>query len=261
MSAQVRTVARRGAAELQDFDGSPSSGCSRRKAGARVDVWVVELDQPDGAILAASSILSEEELERASLGSTRVRRRRTLRRAALRTVLGSYLGRRPETVQFAYGAFGKPVLADVESSVRFNASASGDCCLIAVTTVGPIGVDVERFTELESIDQLAARFFAPAEAATISRLVGEQKLRSFYNCWTRSEAYVKALGCGLSSSLDRFVVSVEDGEPPAILVLEDDDPRAWALAALRPRPDYIGALALRTGAAGSSIAVRTWTLR
>lgn len=260
MSAQVRTVVRRGAAELQDLDGSPSFGCSRRKAGGRVDVWVVELDQPDGAVLAASSILSEDELERAGLGSTEVHRRRTLSRAALRTVLGAYLGRSPEWLRFTYGAFGKPVLSDVESAVHFNVSASGDCCLIAVTTVGPIGVDVERFAELDSVDRLAARFFAPAEAATINRLSGEQKLRSFYNCWTRSEAYVKALGCGLSSPLNRFVVSIEDAEPPAILALEDDDPRAWAVAALRPSPDYVGALAVRTGAVDSSISVRTWTL-
>jgi 4'-phosphopantetheinyl transferase len=261
MSAQVRTVVRRGAAELQDLDGSPSFGRLRRKAGGRVDVWVVELDKPDGTVLAASSLLSEEELKRASLGSTEVQRRRTLSRAALRTVLGSYLGRPPESVQFAYGAFGKPVLADAESAVHFNVSASGDCCLIAVTTVGPIGVDVERFAALDNVDRLAARFFAPAETATINRLSGEQKLRSFYNCWTRSEAYVKALGVGLSSPLNRFVVSIEDGEPPAILALEDDDPRAWALAALHPRPDYIGALAVRTGVADSSISVRTWTLR
>jgi 4'-phosphopantetheinyl transferase len=261
MSAQVRTAVRRGAAELQDLDGSPSFGSPRRKAGGRVDVWVVELDQPDRALLAASSILSEEELERARVGSPQVRRRRTLSRAALRTVLGSYLGRPPESLQFAYGDFGKPVLADVESALHFNVSASGDCSLIAVTTFGPIGVDVERFAELDGVDRLAARFFAPAEAATINRLSGEQKLRSFYNCWTRSEAYVKALGCGLSSPLNRFVVSIEDAEPPAILALEDDDPLAWALATLHARPGYIGALALRTGAAGPSISVRTRTLR
>src|SRR5204863_59084 len=110
------------------------------------------------------------------------------------------------------------------------------------------------------IDRLAARFFAPAEAATINRLSGEQKLRAFYNCWTRGEAYVKALGCGLSSPLDRFVVSIEAGEPPAMLALEDDDPGAWAIAALRPTPGYVGALAVRTGASGSSISVQTRTL-
>lgn len=261
MSTQVRTVVRRGAAELHDLDEGPSFGRPKRKAGGRVDVWVVELDQPDEAVLAASSMLSVEELERASLGSAQVRRRRILKGSALRTVLGSYLGRPPETVQFAYGAFGKPALTDIEPTLHFNVSASYECCLVAVTAVGPIGVDVERFAGREGVDRLAARFFAPSETAAISRLSGEEKLRAFYNCWTRSEAYVKALGCGLSSPLDRFAVSVEDEEPPAILALEDDDPKAWTLAALRPRPDYIGALALRTGVAVSSISVRTWTLR
>src|SRR5437764_8723631 len=102
MSAQVRTVVKRGAAELRDLEGSPSSGRPGWKAGGRVDVWVVELDQPEEAVVAASSILSENELERASLGSAQVQRRRTLSRAALRTVLASYLRRPPESVQFAY---------------------------------------------------------------------------------------------------------------------------------------------------------------
>lgn len=248
--------------DLQILDGSQSAHRPEPRLCGEVDLWRVDLDQPDAAVTAASSLLCEEERLRASRGSPPVRRRRILARASLRTVLGSYTGVTPETLRFAYGAHGKPVLAGVEGAraVHFNLSRSGDCCLIAVTRVGPIGVDVERATALRDVDPIATRFFAPSEAAAICRLSGEPKLRSFYNCWTRSEAYVKARGLGLSAGLHRFVVSVDEAEPPAILALDGDDPRAWTLVALRPDPDLVAALALRTGSPNASVSVREWTL-
>jgi 4'-phosphopantetheinyl transferase len=158
------------------------------------------------------------------------------------------------------GHHGKPALADVGGGgLQFSVSRSDDCCLIALTKIGPVGVDVERVVPRTRLDEIVANRFAPAEAAAILRLGGEQRLRAFYNCWTRKEAYLKARGVGLTIALERVEVSIDD-ERPAILALDDDDPAAWTVAALDPGPYLIGALVLRSGREWAVGAVETSSL-
>ena len=168
------------------------------------------------------------------------------RRAALRLALARRLGGDPSEIRLISGPHGKPALADPVDGLHFSSSSSGRCCLIAVTTIGPIGVDVERVVPRKYLERIAARRFAPEEAAAIADRRGESALRAFYNCWTRKEAYLKATGTGLTAPLDGVVVSVDD-ERPAILALRDDDPGAWFLAAVAPARDLIGAVAVRLG--------------
>lgn len=73
------------------------------------------------------------------------------------------------------------------------------------------------------------------------------RARAFYNCRTRKEAYVKALGGGLSHPLKSFVVSLKPGECPR-LVSTREGPRAaagWSTIELNPFPGYVAALAVR----------------
>ena len=55
-----------------------------------------------------------------------------------------------------------------------------------------VGVDVEREREIEDAEAIAERCFSPAERDACRAL-------GFLYCWTRKEAFVKALGSGLSS--------------------------------------------------------------
>ncbi len=98
-----------------------------------------------------------------------------------------------------------------------------------------------RFSELEAITR---NRFAPAEAAAVLRLEGERRLRAFYNCWTRKEAYLKATGVGLATALDAVTVTVDDAQP-SILSVDHGDPDSWALAAIRLGPNLVGAVVAR----------------
>ena len=72
------------------------------------------------------------------------------------------------------------------------------------------------------------------------------KTEGFFNCWTRKEAYVKAVGLGLSLPLDQFDVSLAPSEPAALLRTGDDEREAtrWSLRELTPAEGYTAALAV-----------------
>ena len=170
--------------------------------------------------------------------------------AALRRILGAYVDGPPGDLRFAYGPKDKPRLVDEcgGREVRFNLSHSGDVALVAVTGAHEVGVDVERIRELADRDRLARRFFSPQEVAVLERLPSENRSEAFFTCWTRKEAYLKALGGGISIGLDQFDVSPVPGEPAALLRHRTDpgETSRWSLHDLEPGPGYAGALAVET---------------
>src|SRR5690606_18361177 len=125
----------------------------------------------------------------------------------------------PKSIAFTYGAQEKPALAD-DCGVLFNVSHSEDCALIAVGRCEALGVDLEFMKSDRACRSIAERFFAPEEVAALEHLHGDDYARGFYRCWTRKEAFVKALGGGLSISLKSFAVSLDD--TPHLIRLDDD---------------------------------------
>jgi 4'-phosphopantetheinyl transferase len=109
-----------------------------------------------------------------------------------------------------------------------------------------IGVDVEHQKPMADLEQIAERFFSASERAALRQLPAHQKQEGFFNCWTRKEAYLKAVGQGLAARLDSFDVTLVPGEAPRMLTLEGDAARAarWFFQRFEPAPGYIGALAV-----------------
>ena len=66
-------------------------------------------------------------------------------------------------------------------------------------------------------ERMAKRFFAEAELKAFLALPANQRQEGFFNCWTRKEAYLKAIGTGLSFPLKNVAVSLAPCEPAAIL--------------------------------------------
>jgi 4'-phosphopantetheinyl transferase len=96
-------------------------------------------------------------------------------------------------------------------------------------------------------EAIAGRFFAPAEADRLRGVAPEGRDEAFFACWTRKEAFVKAIGEGLSHPLDSFEVTLTPGEPAGLLRVggHPPDPARWTLAALPAVPGYAGALVVR----------------
>jgi 4'-phosphopantetheinyl transferase len=95
-----------------------------------------------------------------------------------------------------------------------------------------------------SADAIAQRYFAPEEARLLLELAPEQRLPSFYRCWTRKEAYLKAKGTGLTTKLQAFEVTFLPDVPPALLHTEVDgeDPSDWQVFELSVPDGYVAAL-------------------
>src|SRR5687767_11560297 len=212
-----------------------------------VHVWRASLDEPAWPLQELEQVLSLDERERAGrYYFERDRKRFIAGRGMLRKILGHYLGVAPAHLQFRYGPRGKPALGEApgEKELRFNLSHSQGLALYAVTCEREIGVDLEYARRVSDLEQLAERFFSVRENAVLQSLSPSQRPQAFFDCWTRKEAYIKAVGEGFSIPLDQFDVSLAPGEPARLISIEGDPQKAslWTLRELSPAHGFAGAL-------------------
>ena len=178
-----------------------------------VHLWVASLKPAPGRVEELRRLLTVEECARADrFHFDRHRRRFIVRRGVLRLLLATYLDQEPEALRFEEGEKGKPFVtqetAESEATLHFNLSDSKDLAVYAFTLGAELGVDVEILRPMPDAQQIAERFFSTEEQERLRRVPPERKARAFFNCWTRKEAYIKAIGQGLSEPLDRFSVTL-----------------------------------------------------
>jgi 4'-phosphopantetheinyl transferase len=215
-------------------------------ADDEVHVWRAALDVSDSYLAALQPTLAPDEVQRAErFHFQRDRQHFIAGRALLRLILGRYLRMAPKQIPLAYTAYGKPFLASPadQGQYSFNLSHSAGIALYAVTRARAVGVDIERIRSDLDHQQIAARFFSPAEQAQLLALPAPLRSPAFFRCWTRKESYIKAHGQGLSLPLDQFTVSLTPHEP-ARLVHSSAAGEAlrWSLRELFPDPGYAAAL-------------------
>ena len=230
------------------FEASP--GPIAAPPAGRTDLWFVDLRLPAETLAGLSRFLTPDEVERAGRFHFQVHRDRYVaRRGALRWLLGRYLDRDPSVVQLAYGDHEKPRLAgEAARCLQFNLSDSEDFALIGFDQGNEIGVDIEVVRDMPDAESIAHHFFSSGERRDLSRLPrGERQSLGFFHCWTRKEAYLKAIGKGLAAPLDAFRVTLHPDDPPRFLSFDgqSDEPEHWSLLHLEPAPGVVGALAVR----------------
>ncbi len=228
-------------------------------AEEEIHVWRVNLDLPPAAVQRLGQYLSPDERERAQrFYFEHLRRRFTAARGALREILGAALGLLPAQLKFSYEPYGKPRLDPQTggSWISFNLAHSHELALIAVTRSRMIGVDLEYQRPIAGAEKIAEEYFSPQEYDVFRQMDLQEKLPAFYRCWTRKEAFVKAIGEGLSHPLDRFIVSFAPGEPARLLEIGGSQEVAseWGIFDLNPGPGYTAALAVK----GSGLTLSCW---
>jgi len=211
-----------------------------------VHVWWSWVDAAVGVVSSMEASLNEKERLRAAkfLHNTD-RTRYVFGRGMLRQILATYVDAKPEDVTFSTNEFGKPFLDQpfASSGLYFNLSHSKDLVVVAVAFDQHIGVDVEFVRQISDVDAIARRCFTDFERELLAGEI-DSKTSNFFRCWTRKEAFVKAIGKGLSVPLNSFTASlpggVASGRLPA--VPEQSPIKLWWITDLEVPADYRCAL-------------------
>jgi len=207
-----------------------------REGDGDVDIWHDWVD--DAREPGDAAILDDGERARAArFRFDRDRRRFIARRAFLRRVLARYAGVDPARLRFRTSANGKPELAQPDLGLGFSASHADGLAIVAVSSGGVVGVDVERVRAIPDALELARRLWTDAEYRNLASIAAPLRSAAFLRLWTRKEAHVKRLGTGLSTPLDSFDV-LDAGER--------------SLRALELPAGYVGSVAVE----GPTVVVR-----
>lgn len=167
----------------------PSCGAERPKL-SEMHLWLVDLTRP-----GVRAWLSEDEQQRAErFLIPRVRERFVAARAALRGILGAYLGIAPESLEFLYGEHGKPSLANPAHQLQFNLSHAEDMAMLAVAERSPLGLDLEPLREVKDALRIAQRILPESAVTAIETAPEGERSTYFLYHWTALEARAKLHG-------------------------------------------------------------------
>jgi 4'-phosphopantetheinyl transferase len=191
-----------------------------------VQVVAVDLALPAAVVARLDALLPAAE--RTARPAVRVLR------ATTREVLGTRLGVAPDALEVSrrcrhcgHPTHGKPTLPGAPD-VSFSVSHSGTIGVIAVAGDGvEVGVDIEHVRPRTNLAGLAARTLAPEALAAWRAAPDVEQLTRFLYAWTAKEAYLKAVGTG---------ITVQLSEVP-------EQPPGWSVERFTVADGYVGALA------------------
>ncbi len=184
------------------------------------------------AELAAEAAVLDAD-ERARAARLRFDADRELYRAAhvlLRRALSLAVPLAPAQWRFVRGPHGRPEIDTAAcpdaAGLRFNLTHTRGLVCCALAWELPVGIDAECHRPMQDARAIAERFFAAEESAAViaSGAPGSPaEATTFRALWTLKEAYIKALGRGLSMGLDGFAFRLVGGPPARIELRTGED--------------------------------------
>lgn len=222
--------------------------------GKAVQVWMIPLDVSEDTLRRYFTYLSEDEQVRADRFRFEADRRRfAVARGTLRQLLAREFGQTPHEIEFCYGEYGKPTLgpraprqhawpdaqslAQIEGATaeglkkecrfHFNLSHSGEVALCALGHHRPIGIDIEKIKPMQRLDSMMSRCFTQQEQRQVAQT--DNPSHTFLQYWTCKEAYLKAIGLGLTQSMQTVEVQLA---PPRLITVPQKRPEGWQLSLL-----------------------------
>jgi 4'-phosphopantetheinyl transferase len=156
--------------------------------------------------------------------------------ALLRRQLSMHAHVPPDAWTFDATPEGKPYLSDSLSGqgLAFNLSHTRGLVACAIGRDVDIGLDVESIDRTVDGRDIVARYFSPDEFRQLEDCNVADRPARFIELWTLKEAYIKAIGRGLSHPLDCFGFAF-DGERGIRFIPPPDVPATpWTFALLAP---------------------------
>ncbi len=200
-----------------------------------VSVWYLVLSKVQEEFWTQyRACLTDGERERADrFHFEKDRRAYTAARALVRASLSRFEQVNPQDWRFKQNSYGKPEIDQPISGRRlqFNLSHTDGLVACAVSTSRSVGVDVESLDRIAADLKVAESFFAPQEVDQLKSVDISERQDTFFNFWTLKESYIKALGFGLSLSLDSFGFDLETGR---LLFASEESPNDWHFKRMKP---------------------------
>ncbi|MBD3626861.1 4'-phosphopantetheinyl transferase superfamily protein [Cyclobacterium sp.] len=179
--------------EWNEHSGAPPSNF--------LHVWRAPVHMPRQDLDSIMALMNEEEVEKAAKFYLREDKiRYAIGRGFLRRLIGHYLNIDPKTVMFHRSKHNKPILV-AHNNFHFNISHAGDWVVFALSKA-TIGIDIEPINATFDYQEVVTQFFEPSEIDFISK--SANPYQSFFKIWTRKEAFLKALGWGLTDHLHHY---------------------------------------------------------
>ncbi len=169
----------------------------------------------------------------------------------VREILSKTMARPPQSIDIAIDARGRPFprpQADsriaggrmLEERIDFSLSHSGNEIVLALAMAPAdrrrpaVGIDIERVDPQRNWQAIADRRFSLAERRGLRLHRNEtDRCLAFFRTWVRKEAFVKALGSGISTNFQRFDVAT--GAVPGLdgLRIEGEERDRWRIRDLQ----------------------------
>lgn len=190
--------------------------------GNAVHVWALDIANHKGEMDRFERLLNKYEWQRAEkFVFEKDRHAFIIRQAVLKELLEGYLDIKAEEVYFEFDEYGKPRM-DAGVEMHFNLSHSDGMVMYAFSKDQDVGVDIERMREGVEFDKIVENYFSDIERDVYFGFRRDERAKSFYTGWTRKEAYLKAIGLGLSKSLDKFSVSMVPNSSGGVIKGDED---------------------------------------
>ncbi len=216
-----------------------------------------EISTPQLQLYRDTLLNPEERARELRFHFERDRKQFVITRALVRTTLSRYV----ETVlpaewQFVAGSHGRPEIVQAAgAALSFNLSHTAGLVVLAVSSPGQLGVDVENVALRPAPLEIAEHYFSASETATLRSLPATEQGARFFHYWTLKEAYIKAKSQGLSIPLADFGFQLPasaasvPGQNAGDVQIEffkpiEPDPAHWQFALLQASPQHVASVGL-----------------
>lgn len=213
-----------------------------------VNVFVSDLNNFKLELPKLLDLLSHrEKLKASKFVFDHLKTRYIISHGLLRILFGKYLSLHPAEIDFVLNEFQKPFCKN-EPALLFNISHSKDYACFAFSYQHKVGVDIEFIDRTFEVSDILPLIATPKEIKDFNDLHKRDRLFFFYKMWTLKEAFLKALGIGLSYNLSLIESTIIPKNTFKILktssILETEIENFWTFAPIKFVPQYIGAIAI-----------------
>lgn len=180
----------------------------------QIHLWVLKFSEYPFDKIQYEKLLDDSEIERMNnFKFDKDKKTYAITRSTLRVLLSRYIDIEPTDVTFYCNDYGKPFLGNANKDIQFNVSHSGNYGLIAITEKSPVGVDIEKINPDFASIEIAKKYYSQTENELLNNENSKDKIKVFFNIWSRKEAYIKCFGEGLSIPLNEFSISTDSNNP------------------------------------------------